>query len=111
MKLDHRAGLRLMLSCALLPLAFVPLAAQEVRWEVPQEVKTIDYTAKKLQYRTVFLEDGLAHEVLWSFALLREKVSVQAKLPEPGRFTVSLAGEGAQVELKEVDETTVDVIG
>jgi hypothetical protein len=85
-------------------------AADDVNWQVPPEEITVDFGSKDLLAKTVFLNDGLAYEVPLPLVMLgREKVTLHAKLPERGKFVVA-AAQGAQVDLKTVDDKTVEII-
>jgi len=85
-------------------------SAQDVKWAIPPEKIGIDYGSPQLKYQDAFLDVGLSREVAVGFTLIgRKKVLVEAKLPEPGQFTIQLVSEGTEVELKQIDEKSIEV--
>jgi hypothetical protein len=89
-----------LLATLILLLAGPTVALGQVPWVVPETVQTIDFSSQNSARTIVFRDDGMAIEVPRGFPMIRhEKVTIVARLPEPGRFDIELTNGQAMVEV------------
>jgi hypothetical protein len=71
-------------------------------WQAPPDEIEVDFSAANRDRRVVLLEDGMAYEAPVQFMLVgRERVTIAADLPEPGRFELALTGQ-PRAEIKDL---------
>lgn len=76
-------------------------AAEDVIWAVPPPVLRVDFAAAEPETPPRFLADGAAWEFPLGFTLAgRERVTIEAHLPEPGKFEFVQTNPAAQVEIR-----------
>jgi len=90
-----------MMGWAWTTLAPAVCASEEVIWAVPEPVLKVDFAAVGAQTPPRFLDEGAAWELTLPFTLVgREQVTIEAHLPEPGKFEVIQANAAAKVEIR-----------
>jgi hypothetical protein len=92
--------------------AAATVAAQDAaRWQVPPSVFPVDFTVEDPAPRKALAKAGLTWEIPIAFAMLRENVTLAAKLPEAGEVSFLMSTTEALVDIKtnRVDSSTVNV--
>lgn len=95
-----------MLVASILLFTIARPAPAQVTWIIPETEQTIDFSPQNSARTIVFRDDGMAIEVARGFPMIRhEKITIVAKLPEPGRFDIELTNPQAIVDVKNLGVT------
>lgn len=86
-------------------------AQDAARWQVPPAVIPVDFTAEDPAPRKALAKTGLAWEIPITIAMLRDSVTLAAKLPEAGEVSFLMSSTEALVDVKtnRVDAGTVNI--
>ncbi len=86
-------------------------AQDAARWQVPPAVIPIDFTIEDPAPRKALAKTGLAWEIPISFPMLRQSVTLGAKVPEAGEVNFLMSTKDALVDIKtnRVDASTVNI--
>jgi len=96
---------------ALLAASDLCSAAQSAsRWPSPERSYSLEFASEESGRQAVFDDEGFAWEIQLDFLMVEHpRVSVNARLPEAGRFDVVQANPQARVQLERKGTNTVEV--
>ncbi len=86
-----------------LPLANGGLAQNDFAWRIPNQTQKLDFSDPKGGARVRFTPTGMALEITLQLTMIRqESVTIQAKLPEPGRLEIVNLNKSLEAEIRNV---------
>ncbi len=87
------------------------VAQESLSWSIPGQSIPLDFGSKDLKTEVVFIQEGMAWETPVDFLMVKHKrVTVEAKLPEPGEFVVEQTNPKARVEVVRKGPLKVEVV-
>lgn len=109
--MSSRLDAALLLALAIGSAASTAAAQDAARWQVPPQVIPIDFTVEDPAPRKALAVTGLAWEIPIAFAMLRQNVTLGAKVPEAGEVSFLMSTKDALVDIKtsRVDASTVNI--
>jgi hypothetical protein len=109
--MNSRCALAFLVVAAVTSAADRGLAQATTTWSIPSRSYHLDFAPDDPERRAVFLDEGLAFEITLDFLMVKHKrVSVEAALPEPGRFEVEQTNPQALVDVTKAGARKVEVV-